>query len=88
MGVESARQCIIDETKYAMNMYGIRVDRRHLELLADVICCKGRPIGLNRYGAAQLKTSPLILASFERTQENLFDSAFFSVEDKLRGVTE
>ncbi|MEL6610437.1 MAG: DNA-directed RNA polymerase subunit A'', partial [Pseudomonadota bacterium] len=45
-------------------------------------------IGLNRYGIVKMKNSPLMLASFEKTGEILFDSAFFGASDALRGVTE
>lgn len=48
----------------------------------------GKLIGLNRYGIAKMKNSPLMLASFEKTAEILFDAAFFGTKDKLQGATE
>ena len=88
LGVEAARTCIIDQIKYTIGIYGIRVDPRHVGLMSDVMTYNGKLIGLNRYGIVKMKNSPLMLASFEKTGEILFDSAFFGASDALRGVTE
>jgi DNA-directed RNA polymerase III subunit RPC1 len=88
LGVEAARSCIIDQIKYTIGIYGIKVDCRHIGLMSDVMTFNGKLIGLNRYGIVKMKNSPLMLASFEKTGEILFDSAFFGASDALRGVTE
>lgn len=88
LGVEAARSCIISQTQYTIGIYGIKVDPRHVSLMADVMCFTGRLVGLNRYGIVKMKNSPLMLASFEKTGEILFDSAFFGASDRLKGVTE
>jgi DNA-directed RNA polymerase III subunit RPC1 len=49
---------------------------------------RGKLIGLNRYGIAKMKSSPLMLASFEKTAEILFDAAFFGTIEHFKGTTE
>jgi DNA-directed RNA polymerase III subunit RPC1 len=49
---------------------------------------RGKLIGLNRYGIAKMKSSPLMLASFEKTAEILFDAAFFGTIEHFKGATE
>jgi DNA-directed RNA polymerase III subunit RPC1 len=88
LGVEAARSCIISQIQYTIGIYGIKVDPRHVALMADVMCFTGKLVGLNRYGIVKMKNSPLMLASFEKTGEILFDSAFFGAADGLKGVTE
>jgi DNA-directed RNA polymerase III subunit RPC1 len=88
LGVEAARSCIISQIQYTIGIYGIKVDPRHVALMADVMCFTGKLVGLNRYGIVKMKNSPLMLASFEKTGEILFDSAFFGASDGLKGVTE
>jgi len=88
LGVEAARNSIIAQTKYTISIYGIVVDYRHISLLSDVITYNGFLMGLNRYGIVKMKNSPLMLASFEKTGDILFDAAFFGSRDRMRGVSE
>lgn len=88
LGIEAARESIITQIEYTIGSYGIKVDARHVALMSDVMCFNGKLVGLNRYGIVKMKNSPLMLASFEKTGEILFDSAFFGAADKLKGVTE
>lgn len=52
------------------------------------MCCKGRIIGFTRYGVDKMKDSTLMLASFEKTTDFLFDAAAQGKHDRLRGVSE
>merc|ERR1712070_1043443 len=88
LGIEAARQVIINQTKETIGIYGINVDYRHISLLSDVITYNGNLVGLNRYGIVKMKNSPMMLASFETTGEVLFDAAFFGQTDKMKGVSE
>ncbi len=71
-----------------MNIYGISVDYRHLSLVSDVMTYTGKLQGLNRYGINKMKNSPMMLASFEKTGEILFDAAFFGTKDYFKGSSE
>lgn len=88
LGIEAARSCITSEIKYIMDAYGISVDRRHLLLLSDVMTFKGEILGITRFGVAKMKESVLMLASFEKTTDHLFDAAVHSREDSIVGVSE
>ncbi len=41
LGIEAARSTIISEIEYVMGNYGIYIDKRHVNLLADVMTYKG-----------------------------------------------
>jgi DNA-directed RNA polymerase III subunit RPC1 len=88
LGIEAARSMISSEIKYIMTAYGITVDRRHLMLLSDVMTFKGEVLGITRFGVAKMKESVLMLASFEKTTDHLFDAAVHSREDSIVGVSE
>lgn len=88
LGIEAARAMISSEIKYIMTAYGITVDRRHLMLLSDVMTFKGEVLGITRFGVAKMKESVLMLASFEKTTDHLFDAAVHAREDAIVGVSE
>lgn len=71
-----------------MSIYGIEVDYWHLTVLADCMSITGNLNGLNRYGIIKLKNSPIMMASFEKTGEILYNAAFFGVSDEFKGSTE
>jgi DNA-directed RNA polymerase III subunit RPC1 len=41
LGIEAARQKIINELKYNMGEYGMHIDERHMSVLADTMTSKG-----------------------------------------------
>ncbi|XP_020113844.1 DNA-directed RNA polymerase III subunit 1 isoform X2 [Ananas comosus] len=88
LGVEAARQSIIDEIHDTMRNHGMSIDKRHMMLLADVMTYKGEVLGITRFGIAKMKTSVLMLASFEKTAEHLFNASYSGREDKIDGVSE
>ena len=64
------------------------VDKRHLMLVADLMTCRGEVLGITRHGLAKMKESVLMLASFERTADHLFEAAFHSQKDRITGVSD
>jgi DNA-directed RNA polymerase III subunit RPC1 len=88
LGVEAARSTIINEIKYTLSEHGIAVDSRHLALVADVMTTKGTVLGITRFGLAKMKQSALMLASFEKTADHLFDAAISGNLDSITGVSE
>lgn len=50
--------------------------------------CKGRIIGFTRNGVDKMKDSTIMLASFEKTTDFLFDAATQGKHDRMRGVSE
>jgi DNA-directed RNA polymerase III subunit RPC1 len=88
LGIEAARAVIASEIRFIMESYGITVDRRHLMLLSDVMTFKGDVLGITRFGVAKMRESVLMLASFEKTTDHLFDAAVHSRQDSIVGVSE
>ena len=87
LGVEAARSTIISEINAVMKNYSLNIDIRHLMLLADLMTIRGRVLGITRHGLSKTSTSSLKLASFETTQEHLFNAAFHDIEDETNGVS-
>lgn len=76
------------ELQKTYGSYGIGIDHRHLMLLADVMTYRGEVLGITRFGIAKMKDSVLMLASFEKTPDHLFDAAVHSRQDAVTGVSE
>lgn len=87
LGIEAARQSIINQITDTMRGHGVNVNARHISLLAEVMACKGRIVGFTRNGVDKMKDSTLMLASFEKTTDFLFDAATQGKHDRMRGVS-
>lgn len=88
LGIEAARVTIMHEITYTMKSHGMSIDSRHVMLLADLMTFRGEVLGITRHGLAKMKESVLMLASFERTADHLFDASFFGKRDAINGVSE
>ncbi|KAJ7581109.1 hypothetical protein C8J56DRAFT_257225 [Mycena floridula] len=88
LGIEAARQTIINEIQYTMKQHDMIIDPRHVMLLGDVMTYKGEVLGITRFGVAKMKDSVLMLASFEKTTDHLFDASAFGKNDAILGVSE
>ena len=88
LGIEAARKTIIQEIQYTMQQHGMSIDDRHTMLLADCMTNRGEVLGITRFGIAKMKESVLMLASFEKTTDHLFDAALHGREDLITGVSE
>ncbi|KAK1444475.1 beta and beta-prime subunits of DNA dependent RNA-polymerase [Babesia gibsoni] len=88
LGIEAARAVIINEIQKCMDAYSIDIDNRYMKLLGDVMTFRGEVIGINRFGIQKMRTSTLMLASFEETNEHLFEAAVHHRRDPIKGVSE
>jgi DNA-directed RNA polymerase subunit A" len=88
LGIEAARNAIIDEMKSTLGEQGISVDVRHIMLIADMMCMDGEVKQIGRHGIAGEKESVLSRAAFEVTVNHLLDAAVARESDILNGVTE
>ena len=88
LGVEAARQAILNELSLVIEGNGSYVNHRHMSLLADVMTVKGFLTGITRHGVSRESSSVLKRASFEETVDVFLDSAVTSQLDKIRGVSE
>lgn len=71
-----------------MQSHGMSIDPRHVMLLGDVMTYKGEVLGITRFGVQKMKDSVLMLASFEKTTDHLFDASLYSKIDEIEGVSE
>ena len=88
LGIEAARETIIREIQYTMGSHGMVIDYRHVMLLADCMTSRGEVLGITRFGIAKMKDSVLMLASFEKTTDHLFEAAIRRRTDEIEGVSE
>ncbi|KAM5559842.1 DNA-directed RNA polymerase III subunit 1-like [Rosa sericea] len=88
LGIEAARISIIEEIKYTMKQHGMNIDDRHMMLLADAMTSRGQVLGMTRFGLQKMDKSVLMGASFERTDDHLFNACVKGAVDKIEGVSE
>ncbi|GAA0670204.1 DNA-directed RNA polymerase subunit A'' [Natronoarchaeum mannanilyticum] len=89
LGVEAAREAIINETMDTLEEQGLDdVNIRHLMLVADIMTNKGTIESIGRHGISGNKDSVLARAAFEVTVNHLLDAAIHGEVDDLDGVTE
>jgi len=88
LGIEAARTLIISEMRKIFGAYGIGIDIRHFNLLADTMTYRGEVLGINRFGIEKMRDSVLMLASFEKTVDHLFDASGKGRVDAIDGVSE
>lgn len=87
LGIEAARQMVIDEIFNVLKFNGAYVNPRHIELLADVMCREGYLISVDRHGTNKSDSGPWARASFEETTNQLFGAAMYGEEDPMTGVS-
>lgn len=88
IGIEAARQAIINEVFKVIESQGLNVDIRHIMLVADTMCASGRIKGITRYGIVGEKSSVLARASFETPIKHIIEAAMLGERDKLDSVVE
>ena len=88
LGVEAARQAIIDEAKKVINAQGLNIDLRHIMLVADTMVIGGNIKGITRYGVVSEKASVLARASFETPIVHIVNATLVGEEDHLNSVVE
>ncbi|GAA0211111.1 DNA-directed RNA polymerase subunit A'' [Halobaculum roseum] len=89
LGVEAARETIIDETMETLEEQGLDdVNIRHLMLVSDIMTNRGTVESIGRHGISGSKDSVLARAAFEVTVNHLLDAAIHGEADDLNGVIE
>ncbi|MDO8555887.1 MAG: DNA-directed RNA polymerase subunit A'' [Nanoarchaeota archaeon] len=88
LGIEAARQTIMNEAQKVIEDQGLEVDMRHIIFIADVMTTTGTIKGITRSGIAGEKESVLARASFETPIEHLVDASLTGEVDYLNSVIE
>ncbi len=88
LGIEAARNAIINEIQDTLNEQGLIVDVRHLMLVADMMTVDGTVKAIGRHGVSGEKASVLARAAFEITVDHLLQAAVTGEYDELEGIVE
>jgi DNA-directed RNA polymerase subunit A" len=88
LGIEAARNAIINEATDTLREQGLTVDVRHIMLVADIMTVDGELKQIGRHGVSGEKASVLARAAFEVTVNHILDAAVRGDVDDLKGVTE
>ena len=87
LGIESAREILMKEILEVVEYADEYINNRHIQLLCDIITCKGELVPINRQGIKRGDIGPLAKCSFENTTDQLIKASIFSEKDKLTGVS-
>jgi len=88
LGIEAARQAIINEMSDTLEGAGLDVDIRHLLTVSDVMTSEGAVRAIGRHGVSGSKHSILARSAFEVTVTHLLQAGVIGERDELSGVTE
>jgi len=88
LGIEAARQAVMDEVFKVIETQGLNVDIRHIMLVADTMTVSGEIKGITRYGVVSEKASVLARASFETPIKHIINAAMKGEVDQLNSVVE
>lgn len=88
LGIEAARQAILNEVIKVIDVQGLNVDVRHIMLVADTMSISGGVKGITRYGVVSEKSSVLARASFETPLKHVINASISGEKDELNSVVE
>ena len=88
LGIEAARNAIVNELNTVFLDQGLNVDIRHIMIVADAMTSEGIVKSIGRYGISGDKSSVLARASFDGSGKQLFNAGIRGEVDELTGVIE
>jgi DNA-directed RNA polymerase subunit A" len=88
LGIEAARNAIINETLDTLDEQGLRVDVRHIMLISDMMSVDGSVKAIGRHGVSGEKASVLARAAFEITVDHLLKAGIHGEVEELTGIVE
>ncbi|MGI0003178.1 MAG: DNA-directed RNA polymerase subunit A', partial [Nitrosopumilaceae archaeon] len=88
LGIEAARNALINEISSTLEDQGLEVDIRYIMLVSDLMCSRGYMQQIGRHGIAGTKESVLARAAFEITVPTIAHAALAGEIEELKGVTE
>jgi len=87
LGIEASRNCLLNEIREVVDDAGEYVNLRHIQLLIDLMTCRGILTPINRQGINRGDNGPLAKMSFEDTTEQIMKAGIFGSLDELNGVS-
>jgi len=88
LGIEAARNMIVEEAHNTLSEQGLNVDKRHIMIVSDIMTSDGTIRAIGRHGVSKEKESVLSRAAFEITVAHLLKAARRGEVDQLGGVAE
>jgi len=88
LGIEAARNAIINELRKTIEAQGLDINIRHIKLAADSMSQSGEVKGSTRMGIISQKSSVLARASFETPIKHFINATLKSTKDELTSVIE
>jgi len=89
LGIEAARQSILNEISEVIEFDGAYINYHHLSVLCDRMTCNDSNgmVSIFRHGINKDNIGPIAKASFEETPEMFFKAARHAELDNMRGVS-
>lgn len=88
LGIEAARQAIMNECLDVLSNQGLDIDIRHVMFLSELMTHTGNVKGITRGGISGEKESVLARASFETPIKHIVNASITGEVDKIRSVIE
>ena len=86
LGIEAARQTLFREI-FTLFEQQAPVNYRHVALLCDAMCNRGRMMSADRYGVNKKKGGSFAKASFEQAEDIMLRAAMFGEMEPVTGVS-
>ena len=87
LGIEAAREFLIDEFMNVVSSDGTYINKRHVMLLVDMMTFSGSITSISRYGVKRDQAGPLAKASFEESLDNFLKAGVFGDIESTRGIS-
>ena len=88
LGIEAARQTVINEVNKVLESQGLDINYRHIGLMSDAMTNSGSVKGATRMGIISEKSSVLARASFETPIKQFVNASINGHKDELASVIE
>jgi len=88
LGIEAARNTIINEINKVLEGQGLDINERHFELIADAMTSSGVVRGVTRMGIISHKSSVFARAAFETPDKQFINATIQGSKDELASVIE
>ena len=87
LGIEAAREFLIDEFMNVVSSDGTYINKRHVMLLVDLMTFSGSISSISRYGVKRDQAGPLAKASFEESLDNFLKAGVFGDIESTKGIS-
>ncbi len=87
LGVEAAREFLIEEFTNVVSSDGTYINARHIMLIADIMTQLGGIVSVSRYGMKREITGPVAKASFEESLDNFMKAGAFGEVETTKGCS-